>query len=500
MLPSKYAGRVCRSAAALFVACLTVSAIGIPSVGRADTVSSPAGSWETLGTPVVVPGANETVTAYGCKYSVSSTVSAVRGLFLLSAPVTDGASWQASITNTGEDPYLGYQSVSGLFGGAGSPSAILTSLTYRGVSSPMTFSYSNSAGASGTIGGGIVAGTLPACMATSIDLNAPQGVAATTSGSVYVSDFNNDVIDRMTPAGDVSVFAGTGRFGAPTAGPAMSSNLDYPIGLAVSDTGNLYIADFGNSVVEKVTPSGTLSIVAGIPGSPGTPTPGRATKSRLDAPVGVAVDRSGNVYIADQGVEFGANNVIEKVTSSGQLSIFAGEIAASGSPTPGPATQSELGYPQAVAVDNGGNVYIADSLNNTIDKVNAAGNLSIYAGELGTGTGTPTPGPATDSRLNEPNGVATDGAGDVYVADSGNNTIEKIDTSGILSIVVGTGSAGYPTPGPATSSMLSFPVGVYLDGGDNLYIADTSNNVVEKVTPGGSLNVIAGNNGSIGGT
>jgi sugar lactone lactonase YvrE len=179
----------------------------------------------------------------------------------------------------------------------------------------------------------------------SVSLDTPQGVAVSPSGVVYISDFNHNVIRRVTPTGTVSIFAGNGQFGAPTPGPATLSALNYPIGIAFHK-GALYIVDLGNSVVERIS-GGTLSIVAGIPGRSGNPLPGPATRSMLRSPIGVAVDASGNIYIADQGVQFGESNVVEKISTDGTLSIFAGKVAASGYATPGPATQSMLNYPQA---------------------------------------------------------------------------------------------------------------------------------------------------------
>jgi sugar lactone lactonase YvrE len=327
--------------------------------------------------------------------------------------------------------------------------------------------------------------TSAASARVSVSLDTPQGVAVSPSGTVYISDFNHNVIKRITSTGKVSVFAGNGEVGAPTPGPATMSSLNYPIGIALHGSA-LYVVDFGNSVVEKIS-GGTLSIVAGIPGRSGNPTPGPATRSMLRSPIGVAVDAKGNVYIADQGVQFGEGNVVEKISTNGTLSIFAGEVAASGYATPGPATRSMLNYPQGVAVDGSGNVYISD-MNQVIEKVTTKGTLSIFAGVQG-GTGTPTPGPATQSHFNDPNGVATDDSGNVYVADSGNDRIEKI-SNGVLSFFAGNGSRGPATPGLATSSMLDLPVTMAPAGG-SVYIADTYNNSIDKVT-GGILSIFAG--------
>jgi sugar lactone lactonase YvrE len=247
--------------------------------------------------------------------------------------------------------------------------------------------------------------------------------------------------------------------------------------VAVDSSGNLIIADSQNSVIEKVTPSGTLSIIAGTPGSPGAPIPGPATSSPLDAPTGVAVDSAGNLYIADEG-----NNQIYKVTPSGTLSIIAG-TGSSGTPTPGPATNSQFYSPADVAVDSVGNLYIADQGNNLIEKVTPSGTLSIIAGTPGS-SGTPTPGPATSSPLNNPLGVAVDSSGNLYIADQSNNVIEEVTPSGTLSIIAGTGSLGAATPGPATSSPLRYPDGVAVDSAGNFYIGDQSNSEAEQVTPG----------------
>ena len=318
--------------------------------------------------------------------------------------------------------------------------------------------------------------------ATSSKLFDPSGVAVDSSGNVYIADRGNQRTEQVTSGGTLSVIAGTGAVGAPTAGTATSSKLFDPSGVAVDSSGNVYVADETAGVVGKVS-SGTMSIVAGLVDF-GPPTAGAATSSELAAPGGVAVDSSGNFYIADTD-----NNVVVKVTAGGTLSVIAG-TGTSGAPTPGPATSSNLASPSGVAVDSSGNLYIADTNNNEIEKVTPGGTLSVIAG---TGaTGAPTPGPATSSKLDKPAAVAVDGSGNVYIADNDNNEIEKVTPGGTLSIIAGTGTESTPTPGPATSSDLDNPLGIAVDSSGNVYIADTDNNVVEKVTPGGTLSIIAG--------
>jgi sugar lactone lactonase YvrE len=312
--------------------------------------------------------------------------------------------------------------------------------------------------------------------ATSSALCGTAAVAVDASGNIYVADPNNDEVEKITATGILSVFAGQGAT-APTSCTALSPcpadqvALFEPDGVAVDPAGNVYIADFADHLVEKVTPAGSLSVLAGT-GANGHPTPGPATASALGAPNGVGVDSAGDVYIADSG------QYVEKVTPSGTLSIFAG-TGTGGAPTPGPATNSKLNAPNAVAFDSSGNAYIADVANNVVERVTPSGMLSVFAG-TGTG-GAPTPGPAASSKLSDPEGVIFDRAGNAYIADANNNVVERVTPSGTLSVFAGTGTAGTSAPGPATSSRLHDPGSVAVDGAGNVYIADSNNNVVEEV-------------------
>jgi DNA-binding beta-propeller fold protein YncE len=324
-----------------------------------------------------------------------------------------------------------------------------------------------------------VAGAPTPGLATNSALYHPRAPAVDpTNGDVYIADYHNFEVEKITPNGILSIVAGTGTYGRPTPGPAAKSALAAPTGVAVdATTGDLYIADPYNNEVEKVTRQGTLSIAVGT-GTAGAPTPGPATRSKLDEPYGVAVDATtGDLYIADYD-----NSEVEKVTPRGTLSIIAG-TGVEGAATPGPATQSELGVPSDVAVNSAGDVYIADPFFYEVEKVTPRGILSIVAG-TGT-TGAPTPGPATQSQLGFPHGVGMDPTtGDLYIADYQNSEVEQVTPQGALSIVAGTGTAGAPTPGPATQSALDQPLGVGVDPGTgDLYIADTSNNEIERVGP-----------------
>jgi DNA-binding beta-propeller fold protein YncE len=315
--------------------------------------------------------------------------------------------------------------------------------------------------------------------ATSSRLGEPTGLTVDGSGNVFIADTLNGVVEKVAAAdGTLSIVAG--------------SSLSDPPAVAVDGSGNVYVADKSNHVVEKVTPDGVVSIVAGT-GSSGDTVPGgaagTATLRNLSSPSGVAVDASGNVYIADS-----SNNIVAKVTPAGALSIVVGTSGVSGTPSAGTASNSKLSSPKGVAVDANGNLYIADSGNNRIEKV-TGGQLSFVAG---TGvSGTPSAGAATSSNLHSPSGVAVDAWGNVYIADTGNSAVEKV-TGGQLSIIAGNGGWDGPTEGLAIASGLADPSGVAVDAWGNVYIADTSNHVVEKVSPAGQLSIIAGNSASSG--
>ena len=284
----------------------------------------------------------------------------------------------------------------------------------------------------------------------------------------------------------LSIFAGkeVRGSGPPPAGPALQAELNQPKSVAVDAAGNVYIADAGNNVIEKVTPDGNLSVIAGGGATPPSTTPGLATSAQLLSPNGVAVDANGNVYIADTG-----NGVIEKVTPGGDLSIIAGGGGTLPSTIPGLATSVTLNTPRGVAVDTAGNVYIADTGNNFVEVVDfVSGRISLLAGGGGT---TPQASQAsndwdghfglgTNIALNGPRGVAVDASGIVYIADTGNNVIERV-TSSILSVVAGGGTASPSPLGPATHKLLNAPNGVAVVPSGTLYIADTDHDVVERI-------------------
>ncbi|GAB3690750.1 hypothetical protein GCM10027592_08230 [Spirosoma flavus] len=325
--------------------------------------------------------------------------------------------------------------------------------------------------------------------ATAASLDNPNSVAVDSLGNLYIADFNNHRIRKVTTSGIITTVAGSGTFGFGGDGrPATSAKLWYPRGVAVDGRGNLYIADFYNYRIRKVDTSGVITTVAGNGtfgfGGDGGP----ATNASLSYPYGVSVDRIGNLYVADRD-----NQRIRKVTTSGVITTVAGNGSQGFSGDGGPATAASFSYPTDVVADSLGNLYIADPNNQRIRKVNTSGIITTVAG-----TGSPNfggdGGPATAATMAYPSGVAVDKLGNLFIADQGNNRIRKVNTLGIISTVAGNGTLGFGGDGgSAPNADLYYPIDVVFDKAGNLYIADQGNNRIRKVSTSGVITTVAGN-------
>ena len=297
----------------------------------------------------------------------------------------------------------------------------------------------------------------------------------------------------LSTYGYITKFAGNYNSGYPTIGAvATSTKLKYPSGIAVDSVGNVYFADTGSNSVLKVSTS--TGIITRVAGSGYSTTKysgdnGPATKANLFGPKGVAVDPSGNMYIADTN-----NNVIRQVNRNGIITTVAGSVVSGYTGDGSLATSARLNAPSSIALDSYGVMYIADSGNNVIRKVVLGGAIRALAG-TGVAGYSGNGGAATSARLNNPSGVAVDSVGNIYIADTGNNVIRRVSIyDHTITTVAGTGVRGSSGNNVlATSAQLYFPAGIAFDSKNNLYIADTQNHKIRKVPRNtGIITTVAG--------
>jgi uncharacterized protein (TIGR03437 family) len=308
--------------------------------------------------------------------------------------------------------------------------------------------------------------------ATLASLSQPWAVAVDSGGNLYIAEYANDRLRMVNAKGTISTMAGTGVIGFSGDGSAAASAaLNLPTGVAVDSSGNVYIADSWNFRIRKVG-SINISTVAGNGLLSYSGDGGPAAAAQLNGPQGVGVDKAGNLYIGDSG-----NAALRAAGVNRTISTIGG---------------ATLVHPEGIAVDRAGNIYVADFQDNRVRKLGTDGSFTTFAGNGNAGY-SGDGGAAANAQLNAPAGLAVDGAGNVYIADYGNQVIRKVAANGSISTVAGNGAAGYSGDGaPATQASLNFPVGVALDPSGNLYIADSANRRIREVT-NGIINTIAGN-------
>ncbi len=394
-------------------------------------------------------------------------------------------------------------SVQGILGAVtvvGSPT--LTQLTVDDSADPTgrNATLATVAGSTLSVGIATVAGGGDGGPANTTSVNAPNGVAVDAAGDLFIADtFNNRIREVNHTTGVITTVAGDGtRAFTGDGGPATAASLNRPSGVALFG-GNLYIADTDNNVIREVNlTTGVITTVAGG-GSPtnGIGDGGPATSASLSGPNSIAFDTAGDLFIADT-----FDDVIREVNhATGIITTVAG----GGDPTSGigdggPATSASLSFPNGVAVDTAGDLFIADTFDERIREVNATTQVITTVAGNGDADFSGDGGLATAAALQEPDGVAVDSLGNIFIADTFNNRIREVNhTTGVITTVAGSGTTGSigsfgGDGGPATSALLSLPFSLAVDSGGNLFIADTSNDRIREVTASnGVINTVAGN-------
>lgn len=322
-----------------------------------------------------------------------------------------------------------------------------------------------------------------------------MALAADRKGNLYLGDSDNRRVRKIDRSGRVTSFVGTGTTNdwsgtfAGDGGPATQARFNGPWGVAVDRQGNLYIADQDNHRVRKVTPDAKITTVVGNGTAGFAGDEGPASQAQLNGVLGICLDRAGNLLIADA-----ANNRIRKIATDGSISTIAGTGSAGFAGDGGPAVAAQLMYPFDVAVDKSGNCYIADGLNSRVRMVSTNGIITTVAGGGEFSEDQSDGQPATKAKLHRPSSVFVDDQGSLYFTDLFMNRVRKVSPDGIITTIAGTGKdkdfAG--DGGPAIHAILSNPTSVVVDAAGTVFISDRINSCVRKVTPDGVIRTIAG--------
>lgn len=308
----------------------------------------------------------------------------------------------------------------------------------------------------------------------------PEGLTIDRAGNLYVADRGNQAIRKITPEGTVTTIAGTPGQGGSRDGPVNDARFTAPSAIAVDAQGVLYITDMLDHTVRRIVPGGSVTTIAGAAPRAGS-ADGAGSAALFNHPTGLAHDNAGNLYVADTG-----NATIRKITGN-QVTTIAGAAGQTGA-ADGTGSAARFNRPLGVAADVLGNIFVADSSNYLVRRVTPAGMVGTYAGSGQEGY---LDGPALSAQFMEPNGVAVDLSGNVYVADRSSDAIRKITPQGMASTLAGHQDTSYAPYGFGTGNELGFPLDVAVDKAGNVYAID-SNTAVRKITPDGGMTTLAG--------
>ena len=314
-----------------------------------------------------------------------------------------------------------------------------------------------------TLAGSGVAGSTDD-VGTSAEFYKPHDIVVDPSGNIYVADTSNHRIRKITPSGVVTTLAGSGV--GSTDGTGTDATFNSPDGLAIDSSGNIYVADTGNHRIRKITPSGVVTTFAGSAAGYAN---GVGTAAQFAYPEDIAIDTVGNVFVSDSN-----NHRIRKITPSGVVTTFAGSAAGYAN---GVGTAAQFQYPRGIAIDTSGNLYVADDQDYRIRKISPGGTVTTLAG---SGTSGYADGTGAGAMFNGPHGIAVDSSGMIYVIESSNNRIRMITQTGVVTTLAGSGGYGY-LDGTGTSAMFNFAHGIAVDSFGVIYIADSNNNRIRVI-------------------
>ncbi len=302
----------------------------------------------------------------------------------------------------------------------------------------------------------------------------PFGVATSLSGNVYVADPYASTIRRISPDGVVTTLAGKEGATGTADGPGPSARFDGPTGVAVDSAGNVYVADNGNDTVRKITPAGVVSTLAGDPTAPGASTDGTGSAAHFYRPTSLATDQDGNIFVTEDC------HTVRRVTPAGVVTTLAGRAWQHGS-ADGPGSEARFYYPQGIATDASGNVYVADTDNHTIRKVTPSGVVTTLAGSAGSPGA--TDGFGSEARFNYPYGVAVDAAGSIWVADTFSHTLRKVTVAGVVTTEAGAAGIAGTSDGTGSSARFNMPTSLAFAPAGRLFVADPYNASIRVGTP-----------------
>jgi len=300
----------------------------------------------------------------------------------------------------------------------------------------------------------------------------PAGVVLDLSGDIFVADANDHTIKKITPAGAVSVFAGSSGIVGSADGTGTAARFSQPAGLAIDNGGNLYVADSANATIRKITPLGVVTTLAGVASIRGV-NDGTGATALFSSPTGLAIDAAGDLYVTDSTA-----NTIRKITPAGAVTTVAGTPLARGE-LDGQGQAAQFNNPSGIAVDGAGNLFVADTFNDTIRKITPAGAVTTLAGSAGL-SGT-FDGTGHLALFNQPIGVAIDGSGNILVADSGNSTIRRISSAGTVTTLAGIAAISGFRDGAGSSALFNQPQALVSSAAGYIFVADTGNALIREI-------------------